>query len=77
MGANPNNVKIKIGNEEIKLREHCKFLGLDINEYLDWTLHVNSVCCNISRHIYLLNCIKNIVPIREKNYFTIAISTVT
>ena len=77
MGANSNNVKIKIGNEEIKLREHCKFLGLDINEYLDWTLHVNSVCCKISRHIYLLNCIKNIVPIREKNYFTIAISTVT
>lgn len=53
---------LKIGNEKIKQVKHTKFLGLLIDEHLSWNYHIKSICAKISKNLYLLRGIKNVLP---------------
>ena len=57
------NIDIKIDNEEIAVTNHCKFLGLDIDENLDWSYHINAMCLKLAKNMYLLNGLKKFCPV--------------
>jgi len=37
------NLKIQIGNEEIRQKKSVKFLGITIDDHLTWQIHIISV----------------------------------
>ena len=62
------DMKLYAGADEIIINECCKFLGIIIDDKLGWLDHINS----ISRSLYKLNSVKNMLPnyILRQLYFT-------
>jgi hypothetical protein len=58
--------KIKVSNEEIMRVSHTKFLGINIDEKLNWNEHVQSLLLKLSSGIYSLNMTKNILSTSSK-----------
>jgi hypothetical protein len=54
-----SELTILIGNEPIKKVESTKFLGVFIDQYLNWSQQINSVVCNITRNLNTINKIKH------------------
>ena len=52
--------------------ECCKFLGIIIDDKLGWLDHINSINIKLSRSLYILNSVKNMLPnyILRKLYYT-------
>ena len=57
-------VKIEFNGKTIEQVSHTRFLGIYINEKLEWKNHVTHVLSKISSGCYSLKCIKNMVPKR-------------
>ena len=53
---------LSFGDENIKLLSHTKFLGMDLDEYLEWSAHYKSLNSRLSRAIFTMNRVKNILP---------------
>lgn len=50
-------------NEKVIQQAHVvKFLGMFVDEYLSWTLHVKNLSNKISKNLYLLRNAKNFLP---------------
>jgi hypothetical protein len=56
---------IKIGNEVISRKSTVKFLGINIDEKLDWHEQIQSCKNKISKTLYCLRSIKNTLPKRH------------
>jgi len=71
-----DNIRIKIDNMEIKRSNSLKFLGLFIDQNLTWTEHSNYIINKVSKSIYILNCIKNILPqyLKKTLYYSMVYS---
>ena len=54
---------IKLGGEVISRCDHVKFLGLLLDEKLEWGFHISQVESKISRSLYILNSVKHILPL--------------
>lgn len=54
--------KILIGTDEIMQKKSVKFLGVTIDDRLNWQDHIISVKNKMSRTLYNLKMIKNILP---------------
>lgn len=54
--------KLKIGNEELEQKNHVKFLGITIDENLNWKEHILTTKNKISRTFYSLKMVKHILP---------------
>ena len=55
-------VKVNIENYEIPMVEHTKFLGVDIDNKLEWTMHTRLLAQKLKANKYLLSRTKNILP---------------
>ena len=55
----PEGLKLQIGNDEIKRKTKIKFLGMTIDDKLEWTDHVRHVRNKISSGIYAINKVKH------------------
>ena len=66
------NMKLYAGADEIIRNECCKFLGIIIDDKLGWLDHINSINIKLSRSLYILNSVKNMLPnyILRKLYYT-------
>ena len=53
---------LDINNEIIKQAKSAKFLGIDLDKYLDWNIHVSKIMSKLSRGLYILNKVKNVLP---------------
>jgi hypothetical protein len=64
--------KIKVGNMDIKQVSHTKFLGVIIDEYLDWNMHIKHLLTKLASGIYSLKMAKNLLPFSSKRllYFS-------
>ena len=62
-------MKFYAGADEIIRNECCKFLGIIIDDKLGWLDHINSINIKLSRSLYILNSVKNMLP----NYITYGI----
>jgi len=56
------NIKIQINETIIESVSNFSFLGITINESLNWNNQVNNVVMNISRINGILNKLKNVLP---------------
>ncbi len=69
MHFNPENCKLKIGNEILErigtncTNKYFKFVGLKIDEFLNWDYQIEHVSNKIASSIFALNQIKNILPL--------------
>ena len=63
---NEVNLKIMADGIELKQVQCVKFLGLYIDENLNWTQHVNHVLTKLSQNKFLLNTTKHILPVWSK-----------
>ena len=54
------------------MNECCTFLGIIIDDKLGWLDHINSINITLSRSLYILNSVKNMLPtyILRKLYYT-------
>ena len=68
--SNPNtgNHSLNIDNQNIDkigndlTTKSFKFLGLEIDECIAWKWHIDKICNKISRSIYAINKVKDILP---------------
>ena len=62
------NVNIKINNEPVERigntmkNKSFKFLGIHMDENINWKAHINYICNKISRSNYIINKVKHILP---------------
>ena len=67
-----DNLKLYAGANEIIRNVRCKFLGIVIDDKLCWLDHINSINIKLSRSLYILNSVKNMLPnfILRQIYYT-------
>ncbi len=53
---------LKFGNEEIVKKPSTKFLGIIVDQHLDWFDHYKCLNSRLSRAVYILNRVKNVLP---------------
>ena len=59
-------LQIKIEDTIIKQVSDFNFLGLTINQHLNWKSHVDKISNKISRNIGILNKLKHVLPLNTK-----------
>ena len=66
------NETIHMDGRQIKKVDSTKFLGVHIDEHLNWSVHVKHLLTKLSSGLYSLNMAKNILPIYSKKllYFS-------
>jgi len=55
--------KLFLNNAEVELVKHFNFLGIIIDESLEWSTHINSLSTKLSRTIGVINRLKNFLPL--------------
>ena len=60
--AHSMNLSLQIGNEYISKVQHVKFLGIIIDEKLNWNKHIENCKNKLSSGAYAINSLKNILP---------------
>ena len=53
---------LKFGDEEILQKSSTKFLGIEMDQHLNWFDHYKSLNSRLSRAVYILNKVKNVWP---------------
>lgn len=61
-----NDLNLVLNNTAIQRVSDFDFLGLTINEHLNWTSHINKIANKISRSIGILNRHKYFIPLQSK-----------
>ncbi len=56
----------KIDNVSIERVAEFNFLGLTLDEHLDWKCHINKLSNKISQCMAILNRLKHFLPIQTK-----------
>ena len=57
-----NGIKIKIRNEELKEVDHAKYLGVIMDNKLNWAMHINNIKLRLSKGISMLAKIRHYIP---------------
>ena len=67
------DLNIEIDNVKLEQVKSFNFLGLTINDQLDWSLHTNNICKKLSRNIGILRRLKTQLPfeILKMLYFSL------
>ena len=65
-GIDDDNHVLKFGTEIIEQRHFVKFLGLLIDEYLDWSYQCKHVMSKLSSSNYMMNSVKNFLPLDSR-----------
>ena len=55
--------QFRIGSEDVKLVSDVKYLGVQVDQELNWTNHLTTVTKNISRGIGILRYAKQYLPL--------------
>lgn len=61
-----HDYNIKIANRYIKRTDSTKFLGVIINEKLNWNQHIAAIKQKMSRHIGIMYKLKGIIPLSAR-----------
>ena len=55
-------INITVGGEHIEQSRSIKILGVNIDEKLNFSLHVSEVCNRVSKQVGILNRLKYLIP---------------
>ncbi len=61
-----NSLQLKIDNIIIDIVKEFIFLGLTLNEHLNWKGHIDKIANKISRSMGILNKLKYVLPLSAK-----------
>ena len=61
-----DNFGLVVGGERLSTVRQTKFLGLLIDEKLNWVDHVKHISNKITSGLYMLNRVRNLLPIEQK-----------
>ena len=61
-----HDFKLIIGHCQINLVNDTKFLGLYIDQHLNWACHLTKVRLKISSGLFMLNNVRNLIPSEQK-----------
>ena len=69
---NVSELKVRINDTEIERKSVTKFLGVQIDDKLNWKAHITHICSKISKSIAILRKVRSIFPsnICENLYVT-------
>ena len=59
-------LQLFIDNTQIEKAHEFNFLGLTLNEHMNWKSHINNLSNKISRSIGILNKLKHFIPLKTK-----------
>ena len=65
----PPNITINLNREIVPRVSSCKYLGMTLDENLDWSLHIKAVCRKVVLNIYLLKRIRNFISKQQATIF--------
>ena len=73
------NQDIKLLDTPIEIVRNFNFLGVILNETLNWNSHIDTICRRISRHISVFHKLKHYLPvyILKTLYFSLGLSYCT
>ena len=60
---NVSNLKIMIDNTEIEEKCTTSFLGVQIDNKLNWKAHISHICNKVSKSIAILRIVRSIFPL--------------
>ncbi len=55
-----------INNTDIERAQEFNFLGLTLDENVNWNSHINTISNNVSKNIGILNKLKHFLPLKTK-----------
>ncbi len=61
-----NSLELSIVNITIERLYEFNFLGLTLNENLNWKNHINKISNKISKSMGILNKLKHFLPLKAK-----------
>ncbi len=69
-----NTLNIRLGNDIIERSQVHKFLGILLDEHLQWVDHIKHITAKISSALYIINATKNMLTKESKKilYYTMA-----
>ena len=56
------HLNFRISGQKINTSSKVRYLGIILEEHLDWNLHINSLKCKLNRAIGILSKIQHYVP---------------
>ena len=59
-----NNFKLVMANTKIHRKTEARFLGVIVDEKLNWTRHIMSLKSKMSKYVGIMYKIKNMIPIQ-------------
>ena len=62
----PTNVQLKIDNEIIERKSEARFLGVIVDEKLNWAAHIKAIKVKMSRFIGIMHKIKRNLPTKAR-----------
>ncbi len=60
------SLQLIINNTEIERVQELNFLGLTLDEHLNWNSHINKISSKVSKNIGILNKLKHFLPLKTK-----------
>ena len=63
-----DEIHIKVNNITIQNTHETKFLGIWLDEHLNWTTHIQKLILKLTRNTNLLKYNQNLMPTHTKNY---------
>ncbi len=60
------SLQLIINNTEIERLQEFNFLGLTVDEHLNWNSHINKISNKVSKNIGILNKLKHFLPLKTK-----------
>ena len=60
---NISELKIVINDTEIERKSITKFLGVQIDDKLNWKAHITHICSKVSKSIAILRKVRSIFPL--------------
>lgn len=58
----PHNLNVVIDNIDIECASSTKFLGIFIDDRLDWKNHIDYICSKLSSALFILRSVKTLLP---------------
>lgn len=59
-------INITLGGEHIEQSRSIKILGVNLDEKLNFILHIRDICNRVSKQVGILNRLKNLIPSSAK-----------
>jgi hypothetical protein len=62
INTNMESMDVSIDGQMIKTTDQMRLLGVDIDEKMNFSVHISEMCKKVSRKVGVLMCLRNMIP---------------